>query len=122
MSNYLTSDGLKNFFSTSGGPTEARSRPVAFATSATWLIRHCNNLILHASVKKRGLMKSTAPYFPIGLRTRVFFVTRSVTRMYFVHSGYVVTCHANFQILRIKITCEKFSWWVWGGGRAPSLV
>ena len=36
MSNYLTTDGLKKIFSTSGGPL----RPVAFATSATWLIRH----------------------------------------------------------------------------------
>ena len=46
MSDYLTTDGLKKIFSTSGGPL----RPVAFATSATWLIRHwtrhrslCNN-------------------------------------------------------------------------------
>ena len=38
MSSYLTTDGLKNFFSTSGGP--GGLRPVAFATSATWLIRH----------------------------------------------------------------------------------
>jgi len=38
MSSYLTTDGLKNFFSTSGGPWGLR--PVAFATPATWLIRH----------------------------------------------------------------------------------
>ena len=37
MSNYLTTDKLKNFFSTSGGPSEAWGlRPVAFGTSATW--------------------------------------------------------------------------------------
>jgi len=33
MSNYLTTDGLKNFI--------FYFRPVAFATTATWLIRHC---------------------------------------------------------------------------------
>jgi len=38
MSNYLTTDGLKKIISTSGGPPEA----VAFAISATWLIRHCS--------------------------------------------------------------------------------
>jgi len=37
MSNYLTTDGLKKIFSTPGGPL----KPVAFATSATWLILHC---------------------------------------------------------------------------------
>ena len=36
MSNYLTTDGLKKF---SLFP-EAPLRPVAFATSATWLIRY----------------------------------------------------------------------------------
>ena len=39
MSNYLTTDGLKKNFSTSGGSFWGL-RPVAFATSATWLIRH----------------------------------------------------------------------------------
>jgi len=38
MSSYLTTDGLKIFFSTSGAPRGPR--PVAFAISATWLIRH----------------------------------------------------------------------------------
>ena len=39
MSNYLTTDGLKKIFSTSGG----RLRPVAFAT---WLIRHCDHHLI----------------------------------------------------------------------------
>ena len=36
LSNYLTTDGLKKFSQL----PEALLRPVAFATSATWLIRH----------------------------------------------------------------------------------
>jgi len=39
MSSYLTTDGLKKIFSTSGAPPWGL-RPMAFATSATWLIRH----------------------------------------------------------------------------------
>ena len=35
MSNYLTTDGLRNFLY-----FRKPLRPVAFATSATWLIRH----------------------------------------------------------------------------------
>ena len=38
MSNYLTTDGLKNFLYFRRPPWGLR--PVAFATSATWLIRH----------------------------------------------------------------------------------
>jgi len=38
MSNYLTTDGLKNFSLLPKAPWGLR--PVAFATSATWLIRH----------------------------------------------------------------------------------
>jgi len=39
MSNYLTTDGLKNFSLLPEAPPSGL-RPVAFATSATWLIRH----------------------------------------------------------------------------------
>ena len=39
MSNYLTTDGLKIFSLLPEAPWGLR--PVAFATSATWLIRHC---------------------------------------------------------------------------------
>jgi len=38
MSNYLTTDGLKKFSLLPEAPSGLR--PVAFATSATWLIRH----------------------------------------------------------------------------------
>ena len=38
MSNYLTTDGLKKISLL----PEAPLRPEAFATSATWLIRHCS--------------------------------------------------------------------------------
>ena len=40
MSNYLTTDGLKKISLL----PEAALRPVAFATPATWLIRHCTSL------------------------------------------------------------------------------
>ena len=56
MSNYLTIDGLKNFFSTSGGPL----RPEAFATSATWLIRHWFNFVLLGLVCFQRRAKSLA--------------------------------------------------------------
>ena len=39
MSNYLTTDGLKTFSLLPEAPPRGL-RPVAFATSATWLIRH----------------------------------------------------------------------------------
>ena len=39
MSNYLTTDGLKKISLLPEAPRGLR--PVAFATSATWLIRHC---------------------------------------------------------------------------------
>ena len=42
MSNCLTTDGLKKYFSTSRGPRGLRR--VAFATSATWLIRHWHSV------------------------------------------------------------------------------
>ena len=41
MSNYLTTDELKNFSLLPDAPFGLR--PVAFATSATWLIRHCTH-------------------------------------------------------------------------------
>jgi len=40
MSNYLTIDGLKKFSLLPEAPPPPSVRPVAFATSATWLIRH----------------------------------------------------------------------------------
>ena len=40
MSNYLTTDGLKKILYFRRPPFG--QRPVAFATSATWLIRHCS--------------------------------------------------------------------------------
>jgi len=41
MSNYLTTDGLRKISLL----PEAPLRPVAFATSATWLIRHWMNCL-----------------------------------------------------------------------------
>ena len=40
MSNYLTTDGLKKFSLLPEAPPPGGPRPVAFATSATRLIRH----------------------------------------------------------------------------------
>jgi len=45
MSIYLTTDGLKKFSPLPEAPRGLR--PVAFATSATWLIRHC----LYATIR-----------------------------------------------------------------------
>ena len=42
MSNYLTTDGLKIFSLLPEAPGGVK--PVAFATSATWLIRHCQQI------------------------------------------------------------------------------
>jgi len=52
MSNYLTTDGLKKILYFRKPPFG--QRPVAFATSATWLIRHCSRHGIAGPLAARG--------------------------------------------------------------------
>ena len=57
-SNYLTTDGLKKFSLLPEAPWGLR--PVAFATSATWLIQHCQQIhIFEHNICQRQVARKT---------------------------------------------------------------
>jgi len=60
MSNYLTTDGLKKILYFRRPPFG--QRPVAFATSATWLIRHCSRQWPSRTFGRSGWWSNLPPF------------------------------------------------------------